>query len=520
MRAAGYIRVSTEEQAREGYGLSAQRQAVQAYCLAHGWEIAEVYEDAGISGKSRKGRESLGRLMDDARAGAFDRLIFWKLDRLARNLKDLLEICDQLEAVDVGIVSIQESIDTGTAAGRMVRSFLGAVAEFERDTIVDRIKAGLAEKARQGEILGELPLGYERVDGEVVVVPELAPLIRAAFEHYAGGSVSMRDMALWAAGVGLRSPRGNPIDRLYARKMLSNPTYAGMVTHKGQVVVAKGQHPAIVDLALFTTVQERIKDRNRHFPSTRPFGKEPYPLSGTAVCDHCGTGILGASKAVRLNRTGDETRTYAYYRCSTTHRHGKQGCEQPMVRTYVLEDQIASYVGGMRLPPDYLGEVVAELRRRAARPDQPQERRGLRQQLERWRRLFVLEEIGEARLKTETAPLKARLAEIERPSEVLDVEAAVNCLRDMGKLWAESPRDQQRTFVREVFQRIGVAGKTVSAITPKALYAPLFVIDRRERFGGDNDVLHIGSRDRYPDTPIANQVPRLIVPSSAVLVPA
>ncbi len=154
-----------------------------------------------------------------------------------------------------------------------------------------------------------------------------------------------------------------------------------------------------------------------------------------------------------------------------------------MVRTPVLETQIAEYVGGMRLPPEYLGEVVAELRCRQPRNDDAEEFVSLRRQRERWRRLFVMGEIDATRLKTETAPIKKRLAEIERPQEVLDVEAAVSYLRDVGTLWAESPRNLQREFVREVFQRIGVEGKQITTITPKSQYAPLFVLDRRERFG-------------------------------------
>lgn len=154
-----------------------------------------------------------------------------------------------------------------------------------------------------------------------------------------------------------------------------------------------------------------------------------------------------------------------------------------MVRTNVLEQQIADYIGGMRLPPQYLGEVVAELRRRHQRPDNPNERETLQRQQERWRNLYVMGEIDEARLKAETRPLKARLAELEHPHEVLDVEAAVSYLRDIGNLWATSPRNLQREFAREVFQRIGVDGKIITAITPKASYAPLFVLDRRERFG-------------------------------------
>ena len=136
------------------------------------------------------------------------------------------------------------------------------------------------------------------------------------------------------------------------------------------------------------------------------------------------------------------------------------------------------------MPPEYLGEVVAALRsRQQHRNDDPGEQASLQRQQERWRKLFAMGEIDDTRLKTETAPIKKRLAQIDRPQEVLDVEAAVNYLRDVGNLWAESPRKLQREFVREVFQRITVEGKQINAIIPHPTYAPLFVLDRRERFG-------------------------------------
>ncbi len=215
MKAAAYVRISTEEQAQEGYGLSAQEQSARAYCIAQSWELVEVYADAGRSGKALTGRDALKRLMDDAQAGKFERIVFWKLDRLARNLKDLLNICERLESLDVGIVSVQESIDTGTAVGRMTRNILGALAEFERETIVERIKAGLAEKAPQGELVGPLSLRYRRdSDKRVILDPVIAPLVRELFDRYATGQYSLRDMTVWAAKVGLQSSAGNPLDRL------------------------------------------------------------------------------------------------------------------------------------------------------------------------------------------------------------------------------------------------------------------------------------------------------------------
>jgi hypothetical protein len=115
-----------------------------------------------------------------------------------------------------------------------------------------------------------------------------------------------------------------------------------------------------------------------------------------------------------------------------------------MVQADVFEDQIAAYVGGMRLPPEYVDEDT---------------------------------------LTRETAPLKRTLAKEDEPREVLDVEEAIGYLRRVGELWSESPRNLQRQFVREVFQRIVVKGREVTVITPRPVYAPLFVLDRRERFG-------------------------------------
>jgi site-specific DNA recombinase len=228
MKAAGYIRVSTADQAREGYSLPAQEQAIRSYCEAQGWELTGVYSDAGRSGKSLRGREALTRLLDDAKAGSLQRIIFLKLDRLARNLKDLLQICDTLEASEVGIVAIQESIDTGTATGRMIRSILGAVSEFEREAIVERVKTGIAEMARQGKLLGKVPLGYRRNGGgEVALDEEIAPLVREMFEQYATGSVSTWDLSRWAR------TRGLDLDRFGVHRLLTLPAYAGKVLHRG-----------------------------------------------------------------------------------------------------------------------------------------------------------------------------------------------------------------------------------------------------------------------------------------------
>ena len=481
VKAAGYIRVSTGRQALEGYSLAAQEQAIRAYCQAYQWELVDLYIDGGRSGRKMEGRDEMARLLSDAAAGRFQRVVIAQLDRMARKLRDSLEIYDRLEGEETFVVSIKEAIDTSTPMGRMLRSILGALAEWEVDTITERIKTGLEEKARQGELLGPLPLGYLRDEsGDIALDPATAPLIREAFVMYSSGDYSLREMTQWASRSGLRSVNGRLLDRMNIRKLLTNATFTGKVSfhaRRGGGFVAEGKHPAIVEPELFDVVQDTLA-RRRYKKPERPYGKEPYPLSTVATCGSCEAGLSGCA-SVKEGRY-----RYRYYRCSTAQRRGRAACRQPMVQADVFEDQIAAYVGGMRLPPEYLGEIMDELRvrRRSGSIDRSEIERAQRAK-DRWHRLFAMGEVDEATLKREIEPLKQVLTMDDRPKEAFDVEEAVGYLRRVGELWSESPRAQQREFVREVFERIIVQGREVTALTPKLAYAPLFVLDRRERFG-------------------------------------
>lgn len=161
-RAVGYVRVSTAEQAREGWSLDAQHRRVAAYCEAKSWPLAHVYEDAGVSAlKHRPGWE---RLLTDVLADGVTHVVALKLDRFGRSALDLLSTYDVLERKGVALVCIEDSIDTSTPAGRLMRTVLAAVAEFERDLISERTRAGLAEARAQNKRLGR-----PAVLGETVV---------------------------------------------------------------------------------------------------------------------------------------------------------------------------------------------------------------------------------------------------------------------------------------------------------------------------------------------------------------
>jgi DNA invertase Pin-like site-specific DNA recombinase len=147
VKAAIYARVSTLDQEPEN-----QLRDLRDYCARRGWQPVE-YVDHGVSGAKEK-RPALDALARDAKRRRFDVLIVWRLDRLGRSLKHLILLLDDFSALGVGFVSLGEGIDATTAAGRLQMAVLGAIAQFERDRIVERVRAGLARARAEGKKLG------------------------------------------------------------------------------------------------------------------------------------------------------------------------------------------------------------------------------------------------------------------------------------------------------------------------------------------------------------------------------
>lgn len=150
MRAALYARVSTFEQKPEN-----QLAELRRYAEARGWTVVE-YVDKGVSG-AKDGRPALDRLVADARRRRFDVVVCWRLDRLGRSLKHLITQLEDLQALGIAFVSLAEGIDATTPAGKLQMHILGAIAEFERARIAERVKAGLQRARLQGRRLGRRP---------------------------------------------------------------------------------------------------------------------------------------------------------------------------------------------------------------------------------------------------------------------------------------------------------------------------------------------------------------------------
>ena len=167
MRVVGYVRVSTEEQAREGVSLQTQREKIAAWTGAMDGELISMFEDAGISGKMIRNRDGLQRAIELACAEKAV-LVVYSLSRLSRSTRDTLSVAERLGKAGADLVSLSERIDTTTAAGKMVFRMLAVLNEFERDQISERTSAVLRHKKAKLEAYSPTPYGYRRVGVKLV----------------------------------------------------------------------------------------------------------------------------------------------------------------------------------------------------------------------------------------------------------------------------------------------------------------------------------------------------------------
>jgi len=201
----GYVRVSTDEQAREGVSLDAQRARLAAYCLAMGLELVGVEADEGVSASTLK-RPGLQRALTAIREGSAGGLVVFKLDRLTRSLRDLCTLQDEFFS-DIGkgarLISLSESVDTSSAGGRLFLTLIVLFAQWERETVSERTRAALDHVRSTGTHLGGVPMGSRRADCGALTADEteLATVRRILALHASGESLRSIAGILTADGV-------------------------------------------------------------------------------------------------------------------------------------------------------------------------------------------------------------------------------------------------------------------------------------------------------------------------------
>jgi site-specific DNA recombinase len=210
MQTIGYVRVSTDRQAEQGVSLEAQEAKVRAMATVQGADLLEVIVDGGESAKSLN-RPGLQRLLGLVNAGKIDAVIVAKLDRLTRSVKDLCGLLELFEKRKVSLISVAESLDTGSAAGRLVITIMAAVSQWEREAIGERTRDALRHKSGNGERVGNIGFGYRLAADGLHLEPD--PVEQAALKaarKLRSSGQSLRAVAAALNQSGHRTRRGTP----------------------------------------------------------------------------------------------------------------------------------------------------------------------------------------------------------------------------------------------------------------------------------------------------------------------
>ena len=260
-----YSRVSTSQQADEGYSLSAQHDKLTKYCSAMSWNVGQqhIYVDAGESGKSTD-RPAFQRMMAAARAGEVRRIVAVKLDRVARNVRAFLALVDELQAIGVDLVLLAENFDTGTPTGKFALTMFAAMAELERSTILERVMSGKKEAAQLGKRNGgQVPLGY---DAEFNVIDAEAAIVRRIFAEFVAGS-TMQAIAKRLHDDGVPTKNGGKWATATVKWILGNGRYANLAQwNSGGVTIeaaALGSADAIIDADTYEKADARMRTMRR-----------------------------------------------------------------------------------------------------------------------------------------------------------------------------------------------------------------------------------------------------------------
>lgn len=356
-----YIRVSTQEQANEGYSIGEQQIRLKKYCEAHDWILEEVYIDPGYSGANTD-RPALQKLLRDIPSGRFDTVLVYKLDRLSRSQKDtMLLIEDQFLAHGIDFISMSENFDTGTPFGRAMIGLLSVFAQLERDQIHERMGMGKEARAKEGKWAGgsTVPVGYTYTDNMLCVNDYEAMQVREVFELFLKGvpyntiAKHLNEKGYTYSG---RAGHVGQWDPKRIKYVLSNRLYIGYIRHHDEWY--SGTHQPIIDEETFNKAQLLLGKRSAENAvfKRKTRGQTSF-LGGLLYCRQC-----GARYAKNTGKRWKGSEPPYYYSCySRSHKVPKMikdpDCKNKTWRMPELDELVFTEIKRLSLDPDYIDQI-------------------------------------------------------------------------------------------------------------------------------------------------------------------
>lgn len=261
IQVAIYIRVSTLDQARDGYSLDAQEKTLRKWCTDRKYTVYDLYADKGISGKDIEHRPDMNRLLKNAKEGKFDIVLFWALSRFTRSVSDLYFTMEKFQKWDIDMISYTESFDTSTPMGRAMIGVVGVFAQLERELTSERVRAAMAERASQGKRTCSQILGYDLEGKDSFKINQKeAEYVRFCFTEYLLRK-NLSEVAREARKNGYRGKRGKEPNAWMVQVILNRPQYCGYNTLNGRIY--KGNFEPIIDVNTFNKVSSLLKRQGK-----------------------------------------------------------------------------------------------------------------------------------------------------------------------------------------------------------------------------------------------------------------
>ena len=450
MTTALYVRVSTTEQYENGYSIGEQTERLKKYCEAMNWSVYKVYTDPGFSGASTN-RPGLQSMLSDIKAGKISRVVVYKLDRLSRSQRDTLNLIEEFLNNNCDFISMNENFDTSTPFGRAMIGILAVFAQLEREQIKERMSMGKSARAKEGKWHGGVdPMGYEYINGELVVNEYVALQIREIFERFIAGE-PLRTIETELRKRGIKHNHNDYWNPKQMKRTMSNKLYLGYIKEHNEYV--KGSHEPIVDQETFDMAAELLKQRKNKYKSIAY--TQSTLLGGLIWCSRCGARYGKANPQI--------------YACYSRHKKIKAmikdpSCKNKNYKINELDEIILDQIRQLSLDPNRIKEVKSDDTDKA--PVIEAEITKIDSQIDKLIDLYSLDKVSPdildkklTELNKQKEALTQELNDISAPA--LPEAEVINILSNFSDVIERSDFNETRSLITALIDHIDIDGDDI-----------------------------------------------------------
>ena len=326
-----YIRVSTEDQAREGFSLGEQKEKLLQLCNFKGYEVFKVYEDAGISAKDMEHRPAFQEMLKDMKAGKINYIVAYKLDRVTRSVRDLEELISELERYNCYLVCDRDDVNTSTANGRFFVRMLTVLSQLEIEIVSERTKFGLNGAIKSGHLPGVLPLGYKKDGNKKTIIDETTrPVIERIFKMYLEGK-SFQQISNIFNEEKILSPK--PWKDTTIQKIIDNRIYMGDYEQFKRIAKNKKVEPVIYTDVVAPIISRSMWEECQHQKekNQRTYTRDRvYLFFQKLQCPKCG-------RIMKCKGSGGKKRKYMYYTCEKCHINYREDKIEELLTNFIYD---------------------------------------------------------------------------------------------------------------------------------------------------------------------------------------